>query len=432
MIPELTETEYETLKAAIREAGRVVVPVVVTSDGEVIDGKGRVRAAEELGIKDYPREVVHGLDAEGRCLLRLSLNCARRHLSWEQKQEVVRATLVAMPHLSNSYLGEMAGVSDKTVAAAREAMEQLRSIPKLTALRGKDGKTRPRYVAARNAREQVAAATALQTLGEAAPDRLLTAREVVRKAKRVAVARSRADAQVAVDVPADALVQVHHCDFRDMPLAPGSARLVFTDPLYHREHLDLYSALGEWAARVLQPGGVLVTYLGTSYLPEVVARLGEHLHYVWTVSTVFAGQKTTIHDRHIRTGWKPLLVYSNCPCPPIDWMTDVITAPQAKARHRYQQPEVEADFFIRRLTGEGDLVLDPFCGSGTTAAVSKRLNRRCVTTDIDSAAVTTARERVAKTLVGDPLVRPSRRTAPMPAEDDDFEFASASPLCLPA
>src|SRR5690606_1997359 len=115
--------------------------------------------------------------------------------------------------------------------------------------------------------------SALQTLGEAAPEKLLTAREVVRKAKRVEVARSRDYAQVGLDVPADALVQIHQCDFRNMPVAPGSARLVFTDPLYHREHLHLYSALGEWAARVLQSGGLLVTYLGTSYLPEVVARL---------------------------------------------------------------------------------------------------------------------------------------------------------------
>ena len=90
MIPELNETEFEALKASIREAGRILVPVVVTSDGEIIDGKGRVRAAEELKITDYPREVVHGLDAEARRLLRLSLNCVRRHLSAEQKREIVR------------------------------------------------------------------------------------------------------------------------------------------------------------------------------------------------------------------------------------------------------------------------------------------------------------------------------------------------------
>ena len=66
MVPELTEAEYVALKAAIREAGRILVPVVVTSDGEVIDGKGRVRAAEELKITNYPTEIVHGVDADAR------------------------------------------------------------------------------------------------------------------------------------------------------------------------------------------------------------------------------------------------------------------------------------------------------------------------------------------------------------------------------
>ena len=102
MIPDLNEAEYEVLKASIREAGRILVPVVKTADGEVIDGKGRVRAADELKIKDYPCEVVHGLDAEARKMLRLSLNCVRRQLSAEQKREIVKDALRATPDLSNN------------------------------------------------------------------------------------------------------------------------------------------------------------------------------------------------------------------------------------------------------------------------------------------------------------------------------------------
>ncbi len=432
MIPELSETEYSALKAAIRDAGRVLVPVVVASDGEVIDGKGRVRAAEELKIPDYPREVVHGLDAEARRLRRLSLNCVRRHLTAEQKREVVRATLLSMPELSNNYLGELTGVDGKTVAAVREDMESTSEIPKLTVFKGKDGKTRPRHVFTRSARETEAASQALQQLGDEAPEKLLTAREVIRKANRVESAAKRESFRPAEDVPPDALVEIHHCDFRQMPVAPGSARLIFTDPLYHREHLPLYSELAEWAKKVLQPGGLLVTYLGTSYLPEVVERLGKHLRYVWTCATMFEGQKTTIHDRHIRTGWKPFLVYSNGPYQPTDWTTDVITAPPQKKRHRYEQPELEAEFLIRRFTKEGELCLDAFCGSGPTAAVGKRRTRRCVTTAIDPNAVAIARERVRTTLVGDPLVRPTITTARMPMEDDDFEFELKSSFSLPA
>lgn len=432
MVPELTEIEFEALKASIREAGRILVPVMVASDGEIIDGKGRVRAAQELKITDYPRDVVDGLDAEAARLLRLSLNCVRRQLSGEQKRQIVEATLRTTPELSNNYLGELTGVDGKTVAQVREELEATLEIPKLTAFRGKDGKTRPRHVIARTTRETNEASEALRKLGDEAPQRLLTAREVIRQAARVEAAARKEVVSSAPGVPPDALVEIHHCDFREMPVVAGDARLIFTDPLYHREHLHLYSELAAWAAKVLQPGGLLVTYLGTSFLPEVVQRLGQHLTYVWTCATVFNDRKTSIHTLRIGTAWKPLLVYCKGQFQPTDWMSDVIKAPQEKKRHRYQQPELEAEFLIRRLSKEKDLILDPFCGSATTAAVCKRLNRRCVTTDIDPNAIAIARGRVRATQVGDLLVRPKIMTARMPVEDDDPDFEATVPLGLPA
>jgi site-specific DNA-methyltransferase (adenine-specific) len=391
MIPELTESEYECLKAAIRSAGQIHVPVVRTADGEILDGRGRVRAAQELGIANYPLTVIDGLDAEARRLHRVMLNCARRHLTTAQKREVIRATLLASHDLSNNYLSEIVGVDDKTVAAVRREMEQTSEIPTHTHFRGKDGKLRPRSVLATTTRQADEAAEALTKLGEAAPKRLLTAREATRRAAK---AQPKATARVEKAV-GDPLVAVHNCDFRDMPVEDGSASLVFVDPLYHREHLGLYSGLGEWAARVLKPGSLLVTYLGTSYLPEVMYRLGRHLTYVWQCVTVFSGQKTSIHDRQIRTGYKPLLVYSNGPARPRKWLIDVIETPMEKGSHPYQQPEAEAAYFIERLTEPGDLVVDPFCGSGTTAAVCRRTKRRCLTADVDANAVAIARERVA-------------------------------------
>lgn len=42
------------------------------------------------------------------------------------------------------------------------------------------------------------------------------------------------------------------------------------------------------------------------------------------------------------------------------------------------------------------LVVDPFVGSGTTAAVCQRLGRRFVGCDVDAVAVATARRRLAE------------------------------------
>jgi len=44
--------------------------------------------------------------------------------------------------------------------------------------------------------------------------------------------------------------------------------------------------------------------------------------------------------------------------------------------HPARMPGQLAEFFIKLLTDEGDLVLDPFAGSNTTGATSERLNRR--------------------------------------------------------
>jgi len=49
---------------------------------------------------------------------------------------------------------------------------------------------------------------------------------------------------------------------------------------------------------------------------------------------------------------------------------------------------------IRACSKKGDLVLDSFCGSGTTAAVAERLGRRWITCDIGRFAIHTTRKRL--------------------------------------
>ena len=60
------------------------------------------------------------------------------------------------------------------------------------------------------------------------------------------------------------------------------------------------------------------------------------------------------------------------------------------------------DEVITWLSNPGDLVLDCFCGSGTTAAVSEKLGRRWITCDLGRFAIHTARKR----LLAIPNVKP--------------------------
>ncbi len=69
--------------------------------------------------------------------------------------------------------------------------------------------------------------------------------------------------------------------------------------------------------------------------------------------------------------------------------------PMAKERVDYatQKPEALLERIIKASSNEGDLVCDFFGGSGTTAAVAERLNRRWITTDIGKPATLVMRKR---------------------------------------
>ncbi|MGH9516756.1 MAG: site-specific DNA-methyltransferase [Terriglobales bacterium] len=67
-----------------------------------------------------------------------------------------------------------------------------------------------------------------------------------------------------------------------------------------------------------------------------------------------------------------------------------------------QKPEELLDRIIKASSNENDLVLDSFCGSGTTAAVAEKLNRRWLACDLGRFAIHTTRKR----LLGIPGVKP--------------------------
>ena len=85
------------------------------------------------------------------------------------------------------------------------------------------------------------------------------------------------------------------------------------------------------------------------------------------------------------------------------WTVPIIH-PIAHERLNYptQKPEPLLERIIKASSNENDLVLDCFCGSGTTAAVAEKLNRRWITCDLGRFAIHTARKR----LLSIPEVKP--------------------------
>jgi adenine-specific DNA-methyltransferase len=92
--------------------------------------------------------------------------------------------------------------------------------------------------------------------------------------------------------------------------------------------------------------------------------------------------------------------------PPLQclWGDIKVVNSQAEERIDYptQKPEALLDRIVRASSKEGDLVLDCFIGSGTTAAVAEKLNRRWIACDLGRFAIHTTRKR----LLGIPDVKP--------------------------
>ncbi len=71
-------------------------------------------------------------------------------------------------------------------------------------------------------------------------------------------------------------------------------------------------------------------------------------------------------------------------------------ASQSKERLGYptQKPEALLERIVQASSNEGDVVLDPFCGCGTTIAVAERLHRRWIGIDITHLAITLMKNRL--------------------------------------
>ena len=82
---------------------------------------------------------------------------------------------------------------------------------------------------------------------------------------------------------------------------------------------------------------------------------------------------------------------------PRDWFSDITFENRAsKDRTDYptQKPTKLLERLIMASSNENDIIADFFCGSGTTAAVSEKLNRKWIVSDLGKFAIHTTRKRM--------------------------------------
>jgi DNA modification methylase len=71
--------------------------------------------------------------------------------------------------------------------------------------------------------------------------------------------------------------------------------------------------------------------------------------------------------------------------------------------HTAPYPEEIPELAVRFFSGVGDVVLDPFMGSGTTGLVCKRLHRHFIGIEIDETYYNLAKKRITDKLYPIPL-----------------------------
>lgn len=188
----------------------------------------------------------------------------------------------------------------------------------------------------------------------------------------------------------DDYVTIYHADCREaLKLIPdNSVDLVLTDPPYnigekylsHSDYQDNYELwCKSWFSECLRIGKALTLTPGTRnlvmwtrfepkpawvhcwYKPNATNRTGAQWINVWEPILRYGGRWKHYQDS-LRANIGKQNDTGNFPCPKsLAW----------------------ADWLITGLTESGDIILDPFLGSGTTAICAKKLNRKCIGIEIE-------------------------------------------------
>lgn len=177
-----------------------------------------------------------------------------------------------------------------------------------------------------------------------------------------------------------------------------SVDVIITDPLYGKDFLYLWEALAKLAKRVLKPGGQLYAMSGTKYAREVMNILSEHLKYRCLISDYMSMKGGVYLNRacHTIQHWKPVMWYQNGGKLG-KYLGDIIYSDRVpnNKMHEYQQNLLAFENMVKTHTEKGDLVYDPFVGSGTTGVACIKYGRKFIGSDIDPKNVRISEKRLS-------------------------------------
>lgn len=140
------------------------------------------------------------------------------------------------------------------------------------------------------------------------------------------------------------------------------------------------------------------------------------LFYTKTDDFIFNKEYIPYPDDYVRRdGAKPegkgYAIEDTWNCNELDQMNSIqiMSFSDEKTGYPTQKNENLITRIIKSATNEGDLVLDFFCGSGTTLAVAEKLNRRWIGCDIGKLAIYTTQKRLLEIDQSKDLKNPKKK-----------------------
>ncbi|MGW8256882.1 MAG: DNA-methyltransferase [Thermoguttaceae bacterium] len=180
------------------------------------------------------------------------------------------------------------------------------------------------------------------------------------------------------------------------------------------------------AVRILKPTGSIYVFMGVRFIAKLFLILEEELHlqfngWITWHYTQGMGRKNGFSPRHedilyfvksshylfhlddVRIPQKYFRQRNNMTgANPGDvWQfSHVHYCSEERENHPTQKPEALIERILKASSSEGDVVLDPFVGSGTTCRVADILNRKWVGIDINPEYIEMSRKRIVSQFEG--------------------------------
>jgi site-specific DNA-methyltransferase (adenine-specific) len=447
IFPEMAGDEYENLKADIAENG--LRQAIWTFRGKLLEGRARYRACRELGVQPRFQEW-GGDDDDSLVAFVVSLNLQRRHLTASQK--AMCATVAEKKFAEEAERRVKARARERTEAKKRGEELEVRkkdykdwSANRAGDLVGVNGNyvVQAKKVQAHSPELAEKVRMGQLTLPQAS-------REVKRHEKRRELEKRASQSLDRSEEPwailqgdCVKLLGDHDCD-DPRCIGANQARLIFADPPYnigidygdHYDDSQPFEDFKEWCGAWISAAGDKLTWDGSLFLL---------VDWAWSHDLAVLGRELGLHIRQTIVWYETFGVncsrkYNRCSRPLIwftkhketfAWNPEAVNRPsdrQLKYNDKRADPNGKTwddvwginppiprlvdnhheripDFptqlpldLLRPIVGchsdPGDLVLDPFSGSGTTGCACVELGRRFIGIELSEKFAELSRKRI--------------------------------------